>query len=50
MWISMLKNRIVCVWYKHGLIDSDQHAFLRGKSTAAPIYARKFVLADPQYI
>jgi hypothetical protein len=25
------------------------HAFLKGKSTAAPIYARKFVLADSQY-
>ena len=27
MWIGMLKNRIVRVWYKHGLIDSDQHAY-----------------------
>ena len=49
MWIGMLKNRIVRVWYEHGLIDSGQHAFLKGKSTAAPICARKFVLADARY-
>ena len=49
LWIGMLKNRVVKVWYQHGLIDEDQHAFLRGKSTATPIYTRKMALADAQY-
>ena len=46
MWIGILKNRMVRVWYKHGVINEDQHAFLRGKSTAQPIYLRKFILED----
>jgi hypothetical protein len=48
LWIGMLKNRVVKAWYQyqHGLIDEDQHAFLRGKSTATPIYTRKMALAD----
>ena len=46
MCIGILKNRMVKVWYKHGVINEDQHAFLRGKSTAQPIYLRKFILED----
>jgi hypothetical protein len=46
MWIGILKNRMVRVWYRHGVINEDQHAFLRGKSTAQPIYLRKFILED----
>ena len=46
MWVGILKNRMVEVWYKHKIIDENQHAFLRGKSTAQPIYLRKFILAD----
>jgi hypothetical protein len=46
MWIGILKNRMVRVWYRHGVINEDQHVFLRGKSTAQPIYLRKFVLED----
>ena len=44
--MGILKNRMVEVWYKHKIIDENQHAFLRGKSTAQPIYLRKFILAD----
>jgi hypothetical protein len=49
LWIGVLKNREVKVWYQHGLIDEDQHAFLRGKSTATPIYTRKMALAEAHY-
>ena len=40
---------MVGVWYEHKVIDADQHAFLRGKSTAQPIYVRKFALADAKF-
>ena len=49
MWIGILKDRMVSVWYEHKVIDADQHAFLRGKSTAQPIYVRKFALADAKF-